>query len=89
MTICHLCSASPEWAPGALDPEYLGLPLLLVEPLAPPVVESERKPLWLKALMGSKLAGKQVPISALVPNLIPGVSRMARPPFSTRRAKRV
>ena len=36
MTVCHLCSTSPKWDPGASDLESLGLPL---PPVEPPVVE--------------------------------------------------
>ena len=61
MTICHPCSVSPEWAPGASDPKSQELPLPPVEPQAPLVMESKRKLLRSQALLESKLAGKQVP----------------------------
>ena len=89
MTLDHLYLVSPEWALGALDLEPPVLLLSPIDPLVLLVAESERKLLWLKEQLGSKLAGELVPVSALVPAPVPSISRMARPPLSTRRTGRV
>ena len=84
-TECHPCLVSPEWAPGASDPEPPELLLALVDPQVPPVEESGRKALQSRALLESKLAGKQHPV--LIP--VSGIARMVRPPVLSHRTRGV
>ena len=84
-TECHPCSVSLEWAPGVSNPESPELLLAPVDLQAPPAEESWRKALWSQALLESKLAGKQHPVLIPVPNPVPGVARMVRPPILAHR----
>ena len=79
-TECHPFLVSPEWALGVSDPEPPELLLAPVDPEAPPIEESGRKVLRSQALLESMLAGKSVPVSMLVPDPVPGVTQMVRPP---------
>ena len=87
MMECHPCSVSLEWAPGMSDSEPLELLLAPVDPKAPPIEESGRKVLRSQALLELKLAGKSVLISTLVPDPVPGVARMVRPPVLAHRTR--
>ena len=78
---------SPEWAPTKLDPQSPELLPALVGLEAPPVMGLGRKVLRLRVLLESMLAGKLVPVSTLVPDPVPGIARIARPPTLAYRAK--
>ena len=82
MMLGHLYSVSLEWAPRALDPAPPVLLLPPIEPLALLVAESERKLLRLREQLWSELTRELVPVSALAPVPIPGLSWMTQPPFS-------
>ena len=85
LTLDHQCLVSLEWAPRASDPLSPALLLPSIEPLALPIAESERKLLRLR----EQLARELVSVLTPAPAPVPGISRMAQPPFSARHTEGV
>ena len=80
---------SPEWAPGESDPKSPEFGPAPIGPEAPLAEGSRRKVLRSRVLLELMLAGKSVLVLLLVPDSVPSVARMARPPVLFYRAEGV